>query len=444
MVRNKILKIFFICLITSSCSVNLNNFPDKAQEPENTPKSYLIDYSLRKEKIQERYKDINFNSEDKIKIAVMLPLSGPHEKLGKALFNSMQLALFDHADPRIHLVPFDTQGNEYESITQAKNIIEENYSIIIGPVFSKNVEAIKPLIKDHNIKIISFSNNAEIAGNNVFLIGLDIKEQVRAVTNYAYDQGYRYFTAILPSNDYGSTIVTELRRVAYLKDITVLKSEFYSQQTSLDKNIRNIARVIKEYPAKDESSQLEPETEQQSTTDGSTQIVDANFAKNNEKIAILIPEGGKMLQSILELMHKYNIPQEKVQLIGLNNWYDGTNYKDKYMTNAWFTDIPHENYDLFLNYYQSYFYATPPRIAALSYDALSVVTSLAGLDEQSPNFSSEMLTQEIGFNGISGVFRFRDTGISERLLAIYGIESGEVVKISPEAPLFSALYETEK
>jgi branched-chain amino acid transport system substrate-binding protein len=77
------------------------------------------------------------------------------------------------------------------------------------------------------------------------------------------------------------------------------------------------------------------------------------------------------------------------------------------------------------------------RTATLSYDAVSLVAAL--VKTQGPaRFSPETLTNQSGFAGIDGVFRFRPDGTNQRGLAVMRVTSsgGQVISAAPKA--FSA------
>ncbi len=58
------------------------------------------------------------------------------------------------------------------------------------------------------------------------------------------------------------------------------------------------------------------------------------------------------------------------------------------------------------------FNAAPPRIATLSYDAISLVALLAR-GRPYDRFTEAALTDPNGFSGVDGIFRFRDDGSTD-------------------------------
>ena len=141
-----------------------------------------------------------------------MPLSGKHKNIGKALYDAAQLALFDHGDPRIVIYPFDTKASEYTAVSLMEEIIAQDIKIIIGPVFSNIVKSLTPIAQDNGITILSFSNNINVATNNVYIAGLDVRQQVQRIISYVLENDIKYFSALLPGNNYGAQIVQELRK----------------------------------------------------------------------------------------------------------------------------------------------------------------------------------------------------------------------------------------
>ena len=77
------------------------------------------------------------------------------------------------------------------------------------------------------------------------------------------------------------------------------------------------------------------------------------------------------------------------------------------------------------------------RPATLAYDAVSLVAAL--VKTQGPaRFTEETLTNNSGFAGIDGVFRFRPDGTNQRGLAVMRVTSSGAQVVSPAPKAFSA------
>ena len=131
------------------------------------------------------FNDENVIPRANIKIGIMLPLTGPTAPVGQALLNAATLALFDAKDPRLEIIPADTKGT-FEGAIEAANALVSNYvDIIIGPLFSESIKASHPIMKQANIKMISFSTDHDVAGDGVYLLSFRPEEQVSRVIKYA-------------------------------------------------------------------------------------------------------------------------------------------------------------------------------------------------------------------------------------------------------------------
>lgn len=414
-----ILTIISILFFTTSCIQTI-------VEEETT---IVLPPRVDKKVIKEKFADLPFDSEEEIKIALLLPLSGKHKKLGKALYDAAQLALFDHGDPRIVIYPFDTKGSEFTAISVMNEVVAEGIKIIVGPVFSKVVKSISPIASKNDITIFSFSNNSEVANNNIYVMGLDVRQQVQRIVTYAIENDIKYFSALLPGNNYGSQIVTELRKVIEIYGGMVLKTEFYVPGSDVNVNVRRVVRSLIEIPVDREGQPLFKHL-----MEGEEIPLDEEGRPlyqdiKDFKTALLIAENSKKLVEIADLLEKYNFPDES-QVIGLSGWDGSEALQKDVFSGAWFTGLPKNNFELYHDHFDDIYTYTPAKISSFAYDIISVISALVASGEDI-TFKKEMVLNSVGFSGISGVFRFKNSGVVERLLEVYKADGGRVNTIDP-------------
>src|SRR6185437_7981534 len=117
-----------------------------------------------------------------VKVALLLPLSGPNADLGKAMLDAAQLALFTMGGESLTLVPRDTGGTPEGAAKAARSAVDEKVGLILGPLLAGEVQAVKPIAAGANINVIAFSTATQLAGGNIFLMGfLPHDEAVREV-----------------------------------------------------------------------------------------------------------------------------------------------------------------------------------------------------------------------------------------------------------------------
>ena len=149
-----------------------------------------------------------------VKVAVLLPLSGPNAELGKAMLEAAQLALFTTGNDRLTLVPRDTSGTADGAAGAARSAIADGAKLILGPLLAAEVEAVKPVARDAKINVIAFSTATQLAGGNVFLMGFLPRQEVAREVAFARESGLSRFAALAPNTQYGRLMADALREAA--------------------------------------------------------------------------------------------------------------------------------------------------------------------------------------------------------------------------------------
>ena len=103
---------------------------------------------------------------------------------------------------------------------------------------------------------------------------------------------------------------------------------------------------------------------------------------------------------------------------------------------AWFSAPENGGFNAFATRYRAKYGVDPPRIATLSYDAVSLAAALAHT-QGSQRYSDNVLTNRSGFNGADGVFRFQPDGTNERGLSVLEIDNEAATPISPAPHSFA-------
>ena len=67
----------------------------------------------------------NILAEEKIKIGLLVPLSGENSKIGKSIIKSINLAINKINNPLIEILPRDTKSNPSITLRAAKELSEK-------------------------------------------------------------------------------------------------------------------------------------------------------------------------------------------------------------------------------------------------------------------------------------------------------------------------------
>ena len=75
---------------------------------------------------------------ERIKIGLLVPLTGKNSEIGQSIIKSAQLAVNKINNLSIEIIPGDTKSNPDGTLKAAKQLANLGIKVIIGPVFNKN------------------------------------------------------------------------------------------------------------------------------------------------------------------------------------------------------------------------------------------------------------------------------------------------------------------
>ncbi len=375
----------------------------------------------------------------KLKVAVMLPLTGKNSQIGQSMLNSINMSLFDNdLEGKIELLIFDNKSNDNASKKAIQEIADQNIKLVIGPVFTNSIESISQIAAQNNIAVLSFSNNSELMNEKgIFLSGFSLEQEIDRISSYLIANNNLNFSVIAPNNQYGIRMVEILRKMVEMKDGNFVSSQFYiEQQEEFDqvaKKILNsyiISKEIKDY--KQELAAIEDISERK---ERELEIVSDHKIYAN---TILIAESGNKVSKILRAIKENNKDGRNIKIIGTSNWDKDSISQNPNIDKALFAGPSNQYYDNFKQRYQQTYNQTPTKIDSIAYDVTSFVIELAGninsersIDHYIVNFNDRK-----GYKGINGLFRFLPNGLVERNLAVLQIKDKTIEVIDEDSSLF--------
>jgi branched-chain amino acid transport system substrate-binding protein len=339
-----------------------------------------------------------------VRIGLLLPLTGRSAELGRALQDAATVSLFDkyatlstkQATIQVELLPKDT-GDTPEQAAQAMNeALAEGVEFVIGPVFADATEAVAPMARARNVGVLSFSNSTAVGGSGIYMFGFSPQEQTARVIHYAVDAGKTRIAALVPDSPLGTTVLEAAKTALATRGIVLVKEVRYSAQGVGVDTAANELLSPTGTPAFD---------------------------------ALLLPEGGPPLGTILRALNARGVNGSTVQLLGTGMWDDSALVRRVPLEGAWLASSSPLTTASFENRFRSTYEYTPPRIASLAYDAVALAVTLATSGRP---FDVPTLTSHAGFAGpANGVFRIRPDGRVERGLAVMQVQAGTFRVLSP-------------
>ncbi|MFD1344692.1 penicillin-binding protein activator [Litorisediminicola beolgyonensis] len=340
-----------------------------------------------------------------VRVALLVPRSDSGAgAIARSLENAARLAIAELGGVQIDLQVYDTAGQAARAAQQAQTAVDNGAQIILGPLFGEAANAAALAVADEGINVLSFSNNATIAGGNLFVLGSTFQNTASRLVRYGTRQNVDDI-AVLYQNTTGGALGNQaITQAAARGGARIVASEPYNLNTeSLTSALARIAGPV---------------------TSGQA---DALFLTDTW-------DGG--LSVVLQLGPEQGLTPSAVQYMGLSRWdsrTDGFNLPG--IEGAWFTVPDRSTQAGFESRYRAAYGAAPHALAGLAFDGINAVGSLIR-QGRSDALTGRALTQGSGFQGAGGVFRLLADGSNERALAIATIRNQQVVILDPAPRAF--------
>lgn len=403
--------------------------------------------------------------------ALLVPLSGPHGELGQALLNAAQMALFDVADRRFILIPYDTAGTPEGARQAALSALDDGATIILGPLFSTSVAAVARTIRGLEVPVLAFSSDRLVAEPGIYPLGLFPGEQIRRAVSYAREQGHERFAVFAPDTPLGRAVVEALSETLTRKGGVLVQVELFPDSTAdVTPQVKQLADYEARQKALEEARGELADTlaaaealaagERQkadrlaaargldlaSLTEDDLARIEAELKKLKEQDtlgdvnfdALVLPLANDRVLQIAPLLSYYDIDPNKVKFIGTSQWDTPNLGNEPALVGGWFAAPDPDDRARFETDYAQLFGAPPPRLATLAYDATALAAFL-GRGTDGPDFSRTQLQSAKGFAGLDGVFRLKANGLSERRLAVLEVRPKGIRTVSPAPQRFEDL-----
>lgn len=322
--------------------------------------------------------------ETQAKAALLLPLSGPQAALGQNLLNAAQMALYDVGTDAFDLVPIDTTGTPEGASAAARKALAEGVQIVIGPVFTPEVQAVKPLTVAASVPLLALSNNEDLADPGVYVLGLSPLDQVGRVLAYAKAQGLTRIAGLTPQTPYGDAVANALAEEADLQGLTLVQNTRYAAS---------------EAPA------------------ALAQGFMSALNKAGGAQAVLFGDSGASLLNLASALKANGYNETTTRALGTGQWEDGSAGRSPVLAGGWYAAPAGTQRRAFNNrYVQTFGGSAPAAITPLSYDATALAAVLARSKDR---YSTTRLIDPTGFGGVDGIFRLNPSGNCERGLAVF-------------------------
>jgi len=359
-------------------------------------------------------------AEDKIRIGLVVPLSGEYSTIGDSIIKSTRLALNKINDEKFEIVPGDTKANPIDALKASKALYDQGIKIIIGPVFNESTKYLDEL---NDVTFISLTN--KIYGNppNVISAGVNAISQLQTIDKFRNLNEIQRTIFLIPKSDYQKEVEQAIKKTKLkLKD-----KYFYDMDpTLLTSQIEKVTR----YPERKQNLLNEIERiENSSLINKEKKLEELNKKDTLGGInfdSVIIADFGESLKSVATSLLYTDVSSKRISYITLNQWFDNSLLKENSLQPIYFPSINKENFELFKVEYNNAYKKKANQLSFLSYDLVGLVYFLI----YSNNFDQDkkIFYEKNKFKGKIGIFEIDKNTITHQL-NFYSINDEKFIKI---------------
>jgi hypothetical protein len=367
------------------------------------------------------YSNVN-SSEEKIRIGILVPMTGENKKLGELVIKSIRMALKDINTTKIEVYPKDTGSDASRTLRSALEFEKMGINTVLGPVFYKSLEYLNEV---KSITFLSLTNKTINLPQNVISSGVNATSQINAINKFIELTKIEKTIFLTPKLDYE----LEIKKAIKQSKIKISKHYIYdTDPTKLTKQIEKITNYkIRKQNVADEIKRIENSDLENSIKKRRVEKLKKIYTIGNLNFdSIIISDFDESLKSVVtSLLYTDVMPKNKF-FITFNQWFDESLLNEKTLQPIYYPSINKKNLESFKKKFDNQFNEQPNHLALLSYDLIGLIYYLSTKNNSIQ--VGDLFKKKNSFKGKIGIFDIYDNKIYHRL-NFYKIDLGKLKKI---------------
>ena len=358
--------------------------------------------------------------EEKIKIGLLIPMSGENKNLGEQIIKATRLALKDINNNRIEIYPKDTKSNPKKTLSSAIELKQKGINLVIGPVFYKSTLYLDEI---NDVTFLSLTNKTLDLPKNIISSGVNSTSQLNTIKKFIKANEIKKTIFLTPDLDYN----LEIKKGIKNSKIKILKEYNYSTDpTKLTKQIEKITNYeIRKQNLIDEIERIENSDE--NNKEVILEKLKKKYTLGKVKFeAIIIADFEESLKSVITSLLYSDVSPKNKFFITFNQWFDESLLKEPGSQPIYYPSINQKNLEDFKRKFFNEFNQEPNHLSLLSYDLVGLVYYLS-LNTDLSNIN-KIFKKKNSFKGKIGVFEIENNKINHKL-NFYEINDGAIKEI---------------
>ena len=360
------------------------------------------------------------NAKEKIKIGLLVPMTGLNKEIGQSIIKAVSLAVKDIDNNLIEIYPKDTASRPNQTLKSAFELKQMGIKVVIGPVF---YESLTYLDEMKDLTFLSLTNKILDLPKNVISAGINSTSQFNTIKKFLEKNNVERTIFLTPIREYEFEIKKGMKDS---KIETYKEYDYNTDPTKLTKQIEEITKYkIRKQNLEDEITRIKNSNEP--NKEKKIKRLEKRYTIGNLNFdAVVISDFDESLKSVTTSLLYTDVKPENKYFITLNQWFDESLLKETDVQPIYYPSINKENFDDYKIKYFNAFNEDPSHLSLLSYDLVGLIYYLSFKSDLTN--LSRLFKKQNSFKGKIGIFDVKNNKINHRL-NFYKVENKELTKI---------------
>ena len=359
-------------------------------------------------------------AEEKIKIGLLIPMTGSNKDIGQSIIKAVRLAIKDIDSNLIEIIPRDTGTKPNITLKSAFQLKEMGVSVVIGPVFH---ESLSYLDEMKDLTFLSLTNRTIDLPKNVISAGINSTSQLNTIKKFIEINNIKKTIFLTPMQDYEFEVKKGIKN----SKIKIFKEYIYNTEpTKLTNQIEEITNYkVRKQNLADEIYRIK--TSKEPNKERKIKRLEKRYTLGRLNFdAVVIADFDESLKSVTTSLLYTDVSPKKKIFITLNQWFDKGLLGETDIQPLYYPSINKNNFDIYKKKFLNEFNEEPTHLSLLSYDLVGLVYYLS----LKTNLSkiNKLFKKKNSFKGKIGIFDIKNNKINHRL-NFYKIEDKKLIKI---------------
>ncbi len=353
--------------------------------------------------------------ENKVKIGLLIPLTGDNAKIGEQIIKATRLALKDINSNNLEIFPKDTQSDPNITLRSAYELKQLGINLVIGPVFYDNLTYLDEV---EDLTFLSFTNKTLDLPSNVISTGVNSTSQLNTIKKFVEQTEIKKTIFLTPNLNYD----LEIKKGIKESKIKSFKQYYYDiEPTKLTKQIEEITNYeIRKQNLIDEIKRLENSDDP--NKENKIKNLEKRYTIGNVNFdSVIIADFDESLKSVITSLLYTDVSPKDKYFITFNQWFDQSLLNESASQPIYYPSINKKNLEKFQTKFLEKFDQIPNHLSLLSYDLVGLIYYLS-LSNNMMDIN-KVFKAKNSFKGKIGIFEIEDNKINHKL-NFYKIEEG--------------------